>query len=112
MFASKSLVEHLFHGAVGLSAFAFSAVLGPDHPWIALALVPGALVAPGEACGTSSHQACAVGPCDAPTLTAEGRCPALIEDGKSCGATAVGTCDYLARCLGGVCVRQGGETCR
>ena len=44
-FASKSLVEHLFRGAVGLSAFAFSAVLGPDHPWIALALVPVALFA-------------------------------------------------------------------
>jgi len=45
MFASKSLVEHLFRGAVGLSAFAFSALLGPTHPWVALALVPFALVA-------------------------------------------------------------------
>ncbi len=45
MFASKSLVEHLFRGAVGLSAFAVSALIAADHPWVALGLVPLALVA-------------------------------------------------------------------
>ena len=45
MFASKSLVEHVLRGAIGLGAFALAGVLAPQHPLLALALLPGALVA-------------------------------------------------------------------
>lgn len=45
MFASKSLVEHVLRGVIGLGAFAFAGVLAPDHPLLAIGLVPVALVA-------------------------------------------------------------------
>ncbi|WP_438022182.1 hypothetical protein [Sorangium sp. So ce233] len=45
MFASKSLVEHVARGLLGLGAFAASALLAPAHPWAALALLPVGLVA-------------------------------------------------------------------
>jgi hypothetical protein len=45
MFASKSLVEHVVRGVVGLAAFAFAAMVAPAHPLLALAAVPLALVA-------------------------------------------------------------------
>jgi hypothetical protein len=40
MFASKSLLEHLARGIVGLGAFVAAALLAPLHPWLALAALP------------------------------------------------------------------------
>ncbi len=45
MFASKSVVEHLIRGALGLGAFALAAALAPAHPMLALAMVPVGFVA-------------------------------------------------------------------
>jgi hypothetical protein len=45
MFASKSIGAHLSRGAVGIGAFVCAAILSPDHPWIALGLLPAAIVA-------------------------------------------------------------------
>jgi len=45
MFASKSLVEHVLRGVIGLGAFALAGVLAAEHPLIALGLLPVALVA-------------------------------------------------------------------
>ena len=44
MFASKTILEHLFRGAIGLGAFASAVALTPTHPWLSLAMVPLALV--------------------------------------------------------------------
>jgi hypothetical protein len=40
VFASKSLVEHLARGLVGIGGFAVTAVLATSHPWLALAALP------------------------------------------------------------------------
>jgi len=40
MFASKTVLEHLARGVVGLGAFAAAFVLMPLHPWLALAALP------------------------------------------------------------------------
>lgn len=45
MFASKSIMAHLARGVAGLGALAAAAVLAEGHPWLALALLPVALVA-------------------------------------------------------------------
>lgn len=45
MFASKSLLEHLVRGIVGIGAFVASGPLAVTHPWLALALIPVAFVA-------------------------------------------------------------------
>ncbi|WP_437284288.1 hypothetical protein [Sorangium sp. So ce406] len=45
MFASKSRLEHVARGIVGLVALVAAALLAPAHPWAALALLPVALVA-------------------------------------------------------------------
>jgi hypothetical protein len=45
MFASKSIVEHLIRGALGLGAFALASALAPAHPLLALAMVPVGFVA-------------------------------------------------------------------
>ena len=46
MFASKSLVEHLLRGLVGLAAlFAASSLIASSHPWLGLLLLPVAILA-------------------------------------------------------------------
>jgi len=45
MFASSSIAEHLLRGAVGVGAFAGAAIYGTQSPFLALALLPVALVA-------------------------------------------------------------------
>ncbi len=45
MFASRSLTEHLFRGALGIGALIASVLLAPRSPIASLALVPVALVA-------------------------------------------------------------------
>jgi hypothetical protein len=45
MFASKSLVEHLLRGAIGISAFIAAGILASSAPLLSLALVPVALLA-------------------------------------------------------------------
>ena len=40
MFASKSVVEHLARGIVGLGAFVAAVHWAPQHPWLALAALP------------------------------------------------------------------------
>lgn len=45
MFASRNLVEHLARGVVGVGAFVGATLLMESHPWIALSLIPVALVA-------------------------------------------------------------------
>ncbi len=42
MFASKSLIEHLLRGAVGIGTFWYAITIAEIHPWGSLAL--GALV--------------------------------------------------------------------
>lgn len=44
MFASRTLIEHLLRGVVGLGALATAVALGPAHPLRALALIPLAMV--------------------------------------------------------------------
>ena len=44
MFASKTLTEHVLRGASGLGALVGAAAVAPEHPLLALALVPVALV--------------------------------------------------------------------
>lgn len=45
MFASKTIIEHLVRGALGIGAFAAAAALAPAHPILALSLLPMGLVA-------------------------------------------------------------------
>jgi hypothetical protein len=45
MFASKSVIEHLGRGGIGLAALVATALLAPSHPVLSLALVPVALIA-------------------------------------------------------------------
>jgi hypothetical protein len=45
MFASKTLVEHLLRGFVGIAALALAAFVATGHPFVALAMLPVALVA-------------------------------------------------------------------
>ena len=45
MFASKTIAEHLGRGFVGIGDCALGLDLAPAHPFVALALVPIALVA-------------------------------------------------------------------
>jgi len=40
MFASKSLVEHLARGLIGLGAFVVATFLASDQPWLAVAALP------------------------------------------------------------------------
>ena len=44
-FASKTLVEHIARGVIGISAFVTAMVVAVDHPFIAVACVAIALVA-------------------------------------------------------------------
>ena len=44
-FASPTLAEHLARGAVGGGALTLAIGIAPAHPWIALALMPVALIA-------------------------------------------------------------------
>ena len=45
MFASRTLVEHLARGALGLGALALSVALGTDAPWLLALTLPVALLA-------------------------------------------------------------------
>lgn len=45
MFASKTLLEHLARGAIAIGAFVVASLIAPAHPWLALVMVPVALVA-------------------------------------------------------------------
>jgi len=45
MFASKSILEHLVRGTIGLAGLAAGMLLLPAHPWLSLSLFPVALVA-------------------------------------------------------------------
>lgn len=45
MFASKSLTEHVARGAVGIGVLVGTMMLIPDHPLLALAGIPVALIA-------------------------------------------------------------------
>ena len=45
MFASKTLVEHVLRGAVGIGSFAVSAAVAESHPLVALCLIFVALLA-------------------------------------------------------------------
>lgn len=43
-FASRSLLEHLARGAVGIGALAFAVTLSPTHPLLMVVALPVALV--------------------------------------------------------------------
>ena len=45
MFASKSVLEHVLRGVLGLAALAAAVLLAPHRPWLALAALPVALFA-------------------------------------------------------------------
>jgi hypothetical protein len=45
VFASKGVAEHLARGAIGIGAFAACVYFAASHPWLAIVLVPVALVA-------------------------------------------------------------------
>jgi hypothetical protein len=45
MFASKSIVEHLARGVIGLGAFAAAIAVAQPYPWLALLLLPLGFVA-------------------------------------------------------------------
>jgi hypothetical protein len=45
MFASRSILEHLARGAIGIGAFMASGPLASTRPWLALALLPVAFIA-------------------------------------------------------------------
>jgi hypothetical protein len=45
MFASKNLRIHAARGAVGISAIGIAIYFAGDHPWVALAAIPIALIA-------------------------------------------------------------------
>jgi hypothetical protein len=45
MFASRTLVEHLARGALGLGALALSVALGTEAPWLLALTLPVALLA-------------------------------------------------------------------
>lgn len=45
MFASRSIAGHLARGVVGLGALVAATELAEGHPWLALALLPMAVVA-------------------------------------------------------------------
>ncbi len=38
MFASRTLIEHVLRGAVGIGALWLAATIGASHPWSSLAL--------------------------------------------------------------------------
>jgi hypothetical protein len=45
MFASKTVVEHLARGVVGVGAFALATAIASSPPWLALVLLPVGFVA-------------------------------------------------------------------
>ena len=44
MFASRTIAGHLVRGAIGLGALVLGVLLAEGHPWLALVLVPVALL--------------------------------------------------------------------
>lgn len=50
MFASRTLIEHVLRGAVGIGALWLAATIGASHPWSSLAL--GAVVLLAFRCWT------------------------------------------------------------
>jgi hypothetical protein len=91
MFASKSVVEHLARGLVGLGALGGSVFYAASYPWLSLLAIPVALVAlrgcpmcwtiglvqtlVARAQGKALDDACVDGTCAAPRVIDRGAPP-------------------------------------